>query len=144
MTQLIEIKVPDVGDFKEVPVIEILVQPGDNVEKETSLITLETDKATIEIPAPQNGTVNEIKVKIGDTVSEGSIILTLEPITDLTDSPPRAKKDTKAEIAPPLASPISTQPTTIPRGDIHADVAILGAGPGGYTAALEQLISERK
>jgi dihydrolipoamide dehydrogenase len=135
MTQLIEIKVPDVGDFKEVPVIEILVQPGDNVEKETSLITLETDKATIEIPAPQNGTVKEIKVKIGDTVSEGSIILTLEPITDSTDSPPYTKEDTKAEIAPPLASPTSTQSTSIPRGDIHADVAILGAGPGGYTAA---------
>ncbi|MDE0798321.1 MAG: dihydrolipoyl dehydrogenase [Nitrosomonadaceae bacterium] len=135
MTQLIEIKVPDVGDFKEVPVIEILVHPGDNVEKETSLITLETDKATIEIPAPQNGTVKEIKVKIGDTVSEGSIILTLEPITDSTDSPPYTKKDTKAEIAPPLASPTSTQSTSIPRGDIHADVAILGAGPGGYTAA---------
>ena len=135
MTQLIEIKVPDVGDFKEVPVIEILVQPGDSVEKETSLITLETDKATIEIPAPQNGTVKEIKVKIGDTVSEGSIILTLKPITNPTDSPPHAKKDTKAEFSPPTASPISTQSTTIPRGDIHADVAILGAGPGGYTAA---------
>ena len=135
MTQLIEIKVPDVGDFKEVPVIEILVQPGDNVEKETSLITLETDKATIEIPAPQNGTVKEIKVKIGDTVSEGSIILTLKPITNPTDSPPHTKKDTKAEFSPPTVNPISTQPTTIPRGDFHADVAILGAGPGGYTAA---------
>ena len=135
MTQLIEIKVPDVGDFKEVPVIEILVQPGDNVEKETSLITLETDKATIEIPAPQNGTVKEIKVKIGDTVSEGSIILTLKPITNPTDSPPHTKKDTKTEFSPPTVSPTSTQPTTIPRGDFHADVAILGAGPGGYTAA---------
>ena len=135
MTQLIEIKVPDVGDFKEVPVIEILVQPGDSVEKETSLITLETDKATIEIPAPQNGTVKEIKVKIGDKVSEGSIILTLKPITSPTDTLPHAKKDTKAEFTPPTASPISTQSTTIPRGDIHADVAILGAGPGGYTAA---------
>ena len=135
MTQLIEIKVPDVGDFKEVPVIEILVQPGDSVEKETSLITLETDKATIEIPAPQNGTVKEIKVKIGDKVSEGSIILTLKPITNPTDSPPHTKKDTKTEFSPPTASPISTQSTTIPRGDIHADVAILGAGPGGYTAA---------
>ncbi len=135
MTQLIEIKVPDVGDFKEVPVIEILVQPGDNVEKETSLITLETDKATIEIPAPQNGTVKEIKVKIGDTVSEGSIILTLKPITNPTDSPPHTKKDTKTEFSSPTASPISIQSTTIPRGDIHADVAILGAGPGGYTAA---------
>ena len=135
MTQLIEIKVPDVGDFKEIPVIEILVQPGDSVEKETSLITLETDKATIEIPAPQNGTVKEIKVKIGDTVSEGSIILTLKPITNPTDSPPHTKKDTKAEFSPPTVSPTSTQPTTIPRGDFHADVAILGAGPGGYTAA---------
>lgn len=135
MTQLIEIKVPDVGDFKEIPVIEILVQPGDSVEKETSLITLETDKATIEIPAPQNGTVKEIKVKIGDKVSEGSIILTLKPITSPTDTLPHAKKDTKAEFTPPTASPISTQSTTIPRGDIHADVAILGAGPGGYTAA---------
>ena len=135
MTQLIEIKVPDVGDFKEVPVIEILVQPGDSVEKETSLITLETDKATIEIPAPQNGTVKEIKVKIGDTVSEGSIILTLKPITNPTDSPPHTKKNTKTEFSPPTVSPTSTQPTTIPRGDIHADVAILGAGPGGYTAA---------
>ena len=135
MTQLIEIKVPDVGDFKEVPVIEILVQPGDSVEKETSLITLETDKATIEIPAPQNGTVKEIKVKIGDTVSEGSIILTLKPITNPTDSPPHTKKDTKTEFSPPTVSPTSTQPTTIPRGDFHADVAILGAGPGGYTAA---------
>lgn len=135
MTQLIEIKVPDVGDFKEIPVIEILVQPGDSVEKETSLITLETDKATIEIPAPQNGTVKEIKVKIGEKVSKGSIILTLKPITSPTDALPHAKKDTKAEFAPPTASPISTQSTTIPRGDIHADVAILGAGPGGYTAA---------
>ena len=135
MTQLIEIKVPDVGDFKEIPVIEILVQPGDSVEKETSLITLETDKATIEIPAPQNGTVKEIKVKIGDTVSEGSIILTLKPITNPTDSPPHTKKDTKTEFSPPTVSPTSTQPTTIPRGDFHADVAILGAGPGGYTAA---------
>ena len=135
MTQLIEIKVPDVGDFKKIPVIEILVRPGDSVEKETSLITLETDKATIEIPAPQNGTVKEIKVKIGDKVSEGSIILTLKPITSPTDSLPHAKKITKAEFAPPTANPISTQSTTIPRGDIHADVAILGAGPGGYTAA---------
>ena len=135
MTQLIEIKVPDVGDFKEVPVIEILVHPGDSVEKETPLITLETDKATIEIPAPQNGTVNEIKVKIGDTVSEGSIILTLKPITNPTDSPPYTKKDTKTEYAPHPTSPTSTQSTTVPHGDIHADVAVLGAGPGGYTAA---------
>ena len=75
MTRLIEIKIPDVGDFKDIPVIELLVQPGDSVDKETPLITLETDKATMEVPAPSAGIVKEIKVKIGDKVSEGSLIL---------------------------------------------------------------------
>jgi dihydrolipoamide dehydrogenase len=136
MTQLIEIKVPDVGDFKDIPVIEILVHPGDNVEKETPLITLETDKATMEVPAPQNGTVNEIKVKIGDKVSEGSIILTLNSITKPTDSHPYAKKDAETEYVPPVTTnPTSIHSTTVSHGDIHADVAVLGAGPGGYTAA---------
>ncbi len=136
MTQLIEIKVPDVGDFKDIPVIEILVHPGDNVEKETPLITLETDKATMEVPAPQNGTVNEIKVKIGDKVSEGSIILTLNSITKPTDSHPYAKKDAETKYVPPVTTnPTSIHSTTVSHGDIHADVAVLGAGPGGYTAA---------
>jgi dihydrolipoamide dehydrogenase len=136
MTQLIEIKVPDVGDFKDIPVIEILVHPGDNVEKETPLITLETDKATMEVPAPQNGTVNEIKVKIGDKVSEGSIILTLNSITKPTDSHPYAKKDAESKYVPPVTTnPTSIHSTTVSHGDIHADVAVLGAGPGGYTAA---------
>ena len=70
MTQLIEIKIPDVGDFKDIPVIELLVQPGVTVEKETPLITLESDKTTMEIPAPYAGVVKEIKVKIGDKFSE--------------------------------------------------------------------------
>ena len=136
MTQLIEIKVPDVGDFKDIPVIEILVHPGDNIEKETPLITLETDKATMEVPAPQNGTVNEIKVKIGDKVSEGSIILTLNSITKPTDSHPYAKKDAETKYVPPVTTnPTSIHSTTVSHGDIHADVAVLGAGPGGYTAA---------
>lgn len=135
MTQLIEIKVPDVGDFRDIPVIEILVHPGDNVEKETPLITLETDKATMEVPAPQNGTINEIKVKVGDKVSEGSIILTLKSITKPTDSHPYPKKDTETKYVPPATSPTSIHSTTVSHGDIHADVAVLGAGPGGYTAA---------
>ncbi|MEP7073090.1 MAG: biotin/lipoyl-containing protein, partial [Nitrosospira sp.] len=71
MNNLTEIRIPDIGDFNDVPVIELLVKLGDTVEKETSLITLETDKATMEIPAPQAGVVKEIKVKIGDKVSEG-------------------------------------------------------------------------
>ncbi|MEK7302895.1 MAG: biotin/lipoyl-containing protein, partial [Pseudomonadota bacterium] len=75
MTQVVEIKIPDIGDFKDIPVIEVLVAPGDVVEKETSLITLETDKASMEVPSPQAGVVQEIKVKVGDKVSEGSVIL---------------------------------------------------------------------
>ncbi|MBL80077.1 MAG: dihydrolipoyl dehydrogenase [Nitrosomonadaceae bacterium] len=136
MAQLIEIKVPDIGDFKEIPVIEILVHPGDSIEKETSIITLETDKATIDIPSPYSGTVNELKVKIGDTVSQGSIILILKPIAVSTNFPPHNKKVTQVEEhVSSLENPILVQPTTVPHGDIHAEVVVLGAGPGGYTAA---------
>src|SRR5689334_12672426 len=74
----IEVKVPDIGDFKDVPVIELLVKPGDVVKKDDSLVTLESDKATMEVPAPQAGTVKELRVKIGDKVSEGVTILTME------------------------------------------------------------------
>ena len=75
----IEIKVPDIGDFKDVPVIEIHVQPGQTVKGEDPLVTLESDKATMDIPAPQAGTVGELKIKVGDRVGEGAVILTLEP-----------------------------------------------------------------
>ena len=131
MTQLIEIKVPDVGDFKDIPVIELLVKPGDTVAKETPLITLETDKATVEIPAPQAGVVKEIKVKVGDKVSEGSSILILEAADAETGSA------IPVEI-PPIALdslPAASIAAPVARGDIHADVVVLGAGPGGYTAA---------
>ncbi|HEX3058124.1 MAG TPA: biotin/lipoyl-containing protein, partial [Usitatibacter sp.] len=74
----IEVKVPDIGDFKDVPVIEVLVKPGDSVKKDDSLITLESDKATMEVPAPSSGTVKEIRVKVGDKVSQGVAILTME------------------------------------------------------------------
>jgi len=138
MTQLIEIKIPDVGDFKDIPVIDLLVQSGDTVDKETPLITLETDKATMEIPAPAAGVVKEIKVKIGDKVSEGSLILTLESAPDSATPQPSPEKDLGTKHAPPAAaSLISTyiNSDTVPHGDIHADVVVLGAGPGGYTAA---------
>src|SRR2546427_12848453 len=74
----IEVKVPDIGDFKDVPVIEVFVKPGDAVKAEDSLVTLESDKATMDVPAPAAGTVKDLKVKVGDKVSEGSAILTLE------------------------------------------------------------------
>ncbi|SFP73315.1 dihydrolipoamide dehydrogenase [Nitrosomonas cryotolerans] len=145
MIQVIEIEIPDIGDFKDIPIIEILVSPGDVVEKEAPLITLETDKATLEIPAPQAGVIKEITVKVGDKVSQGSPILTLEtsnqqaeatatlPTTEIQSNSIDTAEDTpliKPEIAPDLASI-----KNFPHGDIHAEVVVLGAGPGGYTAA---------
>ena len=78
MSQLLEIKVPDIGDYQDVPVIEVHVKPGDRVEKEQSLITLESDKATMDVPSSAAGVVKEVKVKTGDKVSEGSVILVME------------------------------------------------------------------
>lgn len=145
MTQVVEIKIPDIGDFKDVPVIEVLVAVGDTVEKETSLITLETDKASMEVPSPQAGVIKEIKVKVGDKVSEGSVILTLtvaEQSTAAADSKTASEASPKAEAAatvtpPPAAAAAgeATAPPSIPSADKHADVVVLGAGPGGYTAA---------
>ena len=141
MTQVIEIRIPDIGDFKDVPVIEVLVAPGDTVAKETSLITLETDKASIEVPSPQAGVIKEIKVKVGDKVSEGSVVLTLalaEQSADSTGLKTTTEASEKIAAAPvvtptPTTAPTPSQPVS--PGDIHADVVVLGAGPGGYTAA---------
>jgi dihydrolipoamide dehydrogenase len=132
MTQLIEIKVPDVGDFKDIPVTELLAKVGDAVEKEAPLITLETDKATVEIPAPQAGVVREVRVKVGDKVSEGSPILVLE-VAEVATS--HATGDEGFSIAPTLAPVSASILTPAVRGENHADLVVLGAGPGGYTAA---------
>src|SRR5258708_6740744 len=78
MSQAIEVKVPDIGDYTDIPVIEVNVKVGDNVEKEQSLVTLESDKATMDVPSPAAGTVRELNVKVGDNVSEGTLILVLE------------------------------------------------------------------
>jgi len=144
MTQIVEIKIPDIGDFKDVPVIEILVAPGDVVEKETSLITLETDKATMEIPSPQAGIVKEIKVKVGDKVSQNTAILSLA-ISDQKAEPAHLENTGEAQQQTTRVSEqTSGTPSTSPdpalthpasQGDMHADVVVLGAGPGGYTAA---------
>ena len=136
MSNLIEIRVPDVGDFKNIPVIEVLVKAGDNINKEDALITLESDKATMEVPSPQAGVVRDIKVKVGDKLSEGSLILML-------DSAAAAVPAQKAEApkpAPPPANaparaPAAASATPVIKGDIHAEVVVLGSGPGGYTAA---------
>ncbi|MCB1504291.1 MAG: dihydrolipoyl dehydrogenase [Hyphomicrobiaceae bacterium] len=128
-----EILVPDIGDFKGVPVIEILVKPGDAVKAEDALITLESDKATMDVPSPEAGTVVEIKLAIGDKVSEGSVILTLDAAAGAGDSKPAAS-------APPAAAPaakaLAPQAASYSGGaDITCEMMVLGAGPGGYSAA---------
>ena len=116
-----DVKVPDIGDFKNVEVIEILVKPGDTVSKEQSLITLESDKATMEIPSPAAGMVKELRIKVGDKVSKGSLILMLEAPTQAPTKAPE--------------SPKAAPPTPSTGADIECDVVVLGAGPGGYSAA---------
>jgi len=144
MSQIIEVKVPDIGDFKDVPVIEVLVKAGDSVKKEDSLVTLESEKATLEVPAPAAGIVKELKLKVGDKVSQGSAILMLEaddetgaeakaPAT--VPAPTAAKAPAPATPAPPPPAAVTATPYTGPKGDLHAEVLVLGAGPGGYTAA---------
>ncbi|PNG24284.1 dihydrolipoyl dehydrogenase [Methylocella silvestris] len=124
-----EIKVPDIGDFKDVPIIEIHVKPGQAISAEEPLITLESDKATMEVPAPYAGTVGEVLVKIGDRVAQGSVILTM---ADAGASP------TPGAAAPkhaPNGAPLAASNGAAAADGVHADILVLGAGPGGYTAA---------
>jgi dihydrolipoamide dehydrogenase len=144
MSQLIEVTVPDIGDFKDVPVIEIFVKAGETVEAEQSLLTLETDKAAMEVPSPTAGVIKSINIKLGDKVSKGSVIFTLESNTSTAAKPTTATVAPAASVAattsaePVIAAPIQAPALAIkdfPKGDIHAEVVVLGAGPGGYTAA---------
>lgn len=135
---LVDIQVPDIGDFKDVGIIEILVKPGDAVKAEQSLITVESDKASMEIPSSQAGVVKEIKVKVGDKVNQGSIILSLE--ADAASTPPTASAPAPSASAPspaPAAPAVVAGPASQYSGaaNLDCDVVVLGAGPGGYSAA---------
>jgi dihydrolipoamide dehydrogenase len=132
MSQTIEIKVPDIGNFKNVAVIDISVKPGEQVAKEQALVSLETDKATVDVPSPAAGVVKQIKIKVGDKVSEGSVILLLES-QDTGDGKQDSVKPAVAS-APAAPTPESRIPNPV-SSDLHAEVVVLGAGPGGYTAA---------
>ncbi|TDJ73565.1 MAG: dihydrolipoyl dehydrogenase [Proteobacteria bacterium] len=131
MSDVIEIKVPDIGDFEDVDVIEVYVSPGDSVNVEDPLISLESDKATMDVPSPSAGVVSEVKVAVGDKVSQGSLIVVLQgtaaepPATTTNATSPASEKEK------PLPTPVAAATS----GDIHAEVLVLGSGPGGYTAA---------
>ena len=148
MANTIEIKVPDIGGHDNVPVIEVLVKVGDKVEKEQSLITLESDKATMEIPSNTAGVVKEFKLKVGDEVSEGAVIAVLE-VSDgaaaTTDAPKAAPAPAPASQPAPSPAPAAAKAPSAPapqaagasgrKADIECKLVVLGSGPGGYTAA---------
>src|SRR3954452_6144240 len=162
-----EIKVPDIGDFTDVPIIEILVNPGDTVAVDDPLLTLESDKATLDVPSPVAGTVTELKVSVGESVSEGTVVATFE-VAGAAGEAPKARLTSQAadtagggspetatgpreeltapagygsSAGPPTHQSNGTAPAGAPapytgaKGDVHAEVLVLGAGPGGYTAA---------
>ncbi|OZB50060.1 MAG: dihydrolipoamide dehydrogenase, partial [Thiomonas sp. 15-63-373] len=133
---IIEVKVPDIGDFKDVEVIEVLVKAGDQIAADQSLVTVESDKASMEIPSSAAGVVKALRVKLGDKVNEGTVLLELDAagaqaIAETTPAPPA-----------PAAAPTNTAPQTSPapqaaaafsgKVDVECDVLVLGAGPGGY------------
>jgi dihydrolipoamide dehydrogenase len=134
---MLEVKVPDIGDFKDVDVVEVLVKPGDRVEKEQSLISLESDKATMEIPAPAAGVVHSIVVKVGDKVSEGAPILVLEESAGAAAAaPPQpAAAPARAAAPPPAAVTAPTPGAYGGSADFECEMLVLGSGPGGYSAA---------
>src|SRR5574343_72733 len=134
---LVDIKVPDIGDFDEVAVIELLVKPGDTVKPEQSLITVESDKASMEIPSSHGGVVKELKVKLGDKVKEGSVVLVLdgEGAAAAPAAAPAAAAPAAAPAATTAAVPAPTATSFGGNADIECDVVVLGGGPGGYSAA---------
>ena len=138
----IEIHVPDIGDFKEVEVIELLVKLGDTIKPEQSLITVESDKASMEIPSSHGGVVKELKVKIGDKVAEGSLVLMLEVTESAAGTAPGTATPASTAATMPAAASTAAPAVSAPvaasfagKADVECDTLVLGAGPGGYTAA---------
>jgi len=121
MAAITEVKVPDIGDFKDIPVIEIMVKPGDRIKAEDPLISLESDKATMEVPSPAAGTVKEVKVKLGDKVSEGTVVLTLE-----AEGGAVAGKAAAAAAPPPTKVQAPPAPVSAPGGVAEVRVPDIG------------------
>ncbi len=136
MSNVIDIKMPDIGDFDGVDVIEVLVAPGDTIKVDDSLISVESDKATMEIPSPRGGVVKDVGVKVGDQVAEGSLILMLE-VTENAEEGAEAVLVDEKPAQPTLAESVAAPAAASYSGDVdlHAELVVLGSGPGGYTAA---------
>ena len=138
MSQIIEVKVPDIGNFHDVPIIELSIKPGDIVKAEDPLMTLESDKATIDIPSPSDGVIKEFKVKVGDKVSQGTLVALIETVTGATAAVAESATETLA-VAPTPPQASQTSDDTVGRYtgsvDLETDMLVLGAGPGGYSAA---------
>ncbi len=145
MANTIEVKVPDIGDYSDVPVIEILVAVGDTVKKDQGLVTLESDKATLEVPSSADGVVKELRVKLGDTLSEGSVVAVLEAAGAAAQESAPAAAKAEAPASKPPVTPSHRAPAEPPApkpalgsgkpADIECRIVVIGAGPGGYTAA---------
>ncbi|WP_024889104.1 dihydrolipoyl dehydrogenase [Luteimonas huabeiensis] len=158
MAKTQEVNVPDIGGYADVPVIEVLVAVGDRVEKDQGLVTLESDKATMEVPAPAAGTVKALRVKVDDKVSEGTVVAVIETEDAETDAPgasgeggrgeasagdgpkPAAPGPSKPPVptshrAPPEPAPLKPAPASGRQADVECRIVVLGSGPGGYTAA---------
>ncbi|MGF6749548.1 dihydrolipoyl dehydrogenase [Paraburkholderia sp. MM5482-R1] len=140
---LVEVKVPDIGDFKDVDVIEVNIKPGDTIEKEQSLLTLESDKASMEVPSDTAGTVKEVRIKPGDKVSQGTVIALVEATAGgaaAAAAEPKAPEKAAPAPAPAAAAPKAAAPAAQAgsysgSADIECDMLVLGSGPGGYSAA---------
>ena len=136
-----EIRVPDIGDFADVPVIEVHVSPGDVVAAEDPLVTLESDKATMDVPSPVAGTIAEVRIAVGDSVSEGDVVATLEGAEQAGAPAQERVAEEATPAAPQPAGPVQAAPAPTPasaagiEADVQAEVLVLGAGPGGYSAA---------
>jgi len=146
----IEIKVPDLGGSKDVPVIELLAKPGDTIRKDQGLVTLESDKATMEVPSSAAGVLKELKVKLGDTVSEGQVIALLDSADAAAPAPqpapaaakagtpaavPAASSPPAGDVAAPAKPVLPSAPASGRKADVECQLVVLGSGPGGYTAA---------
>ena len=142
MSDIVEVKVPDIGDFKDVPVIEVLVKVGDAVKAEDSLITLESDKATMDVPSPVSGVVTELKIKVGDKVAEGTLVALVRVAAAQGASAPAPAVPVAVSAPVSASAAVPPAPTSAPvagtfagKADLECEMLVLGAGPGGYSAA---------